>query len=411
MESTNFLTREQAERLRAEFGSPLFVYSEEKLRETAEELLSFPAPYGLTVRYAMKANPTRGILKLFDSLGVQIDASSGYEAERAILAGIDAKKIMLTTQELPKNLKELVEAGVIFNACSFHQLEEYGKLFPGKEISVRINPGLGSGFNFKTMVGGSDASFGMWYYSLGQAKEIIEKYDLKVTKVHTHIGSGTDPNLWEKVSQISLDLLNFFPDANCLNLGGGFKVARMSYEKNTDIAEVGKRVAASLEDFYAKTGRKIHIEIEPGTYFVANNAVLLSTIQDISATDKYKFLKLDAGMTEIIRPTMYGAQHPIEVFSDSVEKEEYVVVGHCCESGDLLTPAPDNGEAISPRTLNKAAIGDILIIGGVGAYCAGMSAKHYNSFPEAAEVMLLKDGSFKLIRKRQRIEQVFENEI
>lgn len=387
------------------------MYSEEKLRETAEELLSFPAPYGLTVRYAMKANPTRGILKLFDSLGVQIDASSGYEAERAILAGIDAKKIMLTTQELPKNLKELVEAGVIFNACSFHQLEEYGKLFPGKEISVRINPGLGSGFNFKTMVGGSDASFGMWYYSLGQAKEIIEKYDLKVTKVHTHIGSGTDPNLWEKVSQISLDLLNFFPDANCLNLGGGFKVARMSYEKNTDVSEVGKRVAASLEDFYAKTGRKIHIEIEPGTYFVANNAVLLSTIQDISATDKYKFLKLDAGMTEIIRPTMYGAQHPIEVFSDSSEKEEYVVVGHCCESGDLLTPAPDNGEAISPRTLNKAAIGDILIIGGVGAYCAGMSAKHYNSFPEAAEVMLLEGGSFKLIRKRQRIEQVFENEI
>ena len=407
----SLINREQAEKIAQDFGTPLYVYSEEKLRATAAELLNFSAPYGLTVRYAMKANPNKSILKLFDSMGVQIDASSGYEAERAIAIGIAPEKIMLTAQELPKNLKELVEAGVKFNACSFHQLEEYGKVFPGKEVSVRINPGLGSGFNFKTTVGGSDASFGMWYYSMRQATETIQKYNLKVTKVHTHIGSGTDPKMWEEVAKISVDLLNFFPDATVLNMGGGFKAARMDYEHSTDVREVGERIAKTLVDFFEKTGRKIHLEIEPGTYLMANNGAILATIQDMSATDKYKFLKIDAGMTEVIRPTMYGAQHPIEVFSDSSEKEEYVVVGHCCESGDLLTPEIGNGEAILPRTLNKAEIGDLLLIGGAGAYCAGMSAKNYNSFPEAAELMLMEDGSFKLIRKKQSLEQMMANEL
>jgi diaminopimelate decarboxylase len=87
------------------------------------------------------------------------------------------------------------------------------------------------------------------------------------------------------------------------------------------------------------------------------------------------------------------------------------VVGHCCESGDVLTPSPGNPEALDPRTLPKARIGDLLVVGGAGAYCSAMAAKNYNSFPEAPEVMILPDGSIELIRKRQTLDQVLQNEV
>ena len=131
MESWSFLTDDQARALRAEFGSPVYVYSEQRLEAAARELLAFPNAFGLTARYAMKALPNAAVLRLFRKLGLHIDASSGYEAERAMRAGIEPDRIQLTAQQLPSNLKELVESGVIFNACSLYQLRAYGELFPG----------------------------------------------------------------------------------------------------------------------------------------------------------------------------------------------------------------------------------------------------------------------------------------
>ena len=121
-------------------------------------------------------------------------------------------------------------------------------------------------------------------------------------------------------------------------------------------------------------------------------------------------------MTEILRPSLYGAQHPIFVIPDEGqlkfrEEIDQVVVGHCCESGDLLTPAPNEPESLAPRLLPKGEVGDACVIEGVGAYCSSMSAKNYNSFPEAAEVLRKSDGSLALIRKRQTFEQIVENEV
>ena len=95
----------------------------------------------------------------------------------------------------------------------------------------------------------------------------------------------------------------------------------------------------------------------------------------------------------------YGAQHPIVVLKETTETDKYVVVGHCCESGDLFSCAPGDPETLQERTLSKAAIGDLVAIEGCGAYCAGMSTKNYNSFPEAPEVLLKTDGTLQLIRK------------
>jgi diaminopimelate decarboxylase len=118
-------------------------------------------------------------------------------------------------------------------------------------------------------------------------------------------------------------------------------------------------------------------------------------------------------MTEILRPSLYAAQHPLVVIpaEKTGKTVPYVVVGHCCESGDLVTPSASDHEELGPRELSKAEIGDLCVIEGVGAYCSAMSAKNYNSFPEAAEVLLQENGELVLIRRRQTLEQILQNEV
>lgn len=414
LETLRFLTPDLARAIAQKVGTPAYVYSEEVLESYAKKALAFPNAYGLRVRFAMKSSPNRNILAIFSKLGIHIDASSGFEVERALHSGIPAAHILLTCQELPKNFHALIGKKILFNASSLGQLEAFGKLFPGREVGLRINPGLGSGGNNRTNVGGPASSFGIWKDQVDSVQRLVREYGLKVTRLHTHIGSGSDPEVWQKVSAMSLALVEIFPDVTTFDLGGGFKIGRMSHEKSTNLDEVGAPVKEAFVRLYEKTGRKIHLEIEPGTYLVAMAGALLTTIQDMTETgnEGYRFLKIDGGMTEVLRPSLYGAQHPIVVVpaNDSQKTEHYIVVGHCCESGDVLTPAPGDPEGLAPRLLKKASVGDLLVIEGSGAYCAGMSAKNYNSFPEAPEVLVRKDGSFAVIREQQSPKDVYKNE-
>ncbi len=390
MFATNFLSDEQARELATKGGTPLFVYSKAKLQEQAEQMIAVPAPYGLTVRYAMKANSHPEVLKTFREMGVCIDASSGYEVELAIEQGFKPSDILLTSQQLAHNLKELVEQGAQFTATSLHQLEEYGTLFPGSEVGVRLNPGMGSGHSAKTNVGGVTSSFGIWHEYIPQVDDIATKARLKITRLHTHIGSGTHPEVWQEALHTSLELAESLPSVTTLDMGGGFKVARTEAEHGVDMEVIGKVLAEELRAFREKTGRELKLELEPGTFMVANAGILIARIDDIVDTgaDGYKFIKLNTGMNDILRPSLYAAQHPIAVLNDSDETEEYVVVGHNCESGDLLTPAPGDPEKLGPRELTKASIGDLVLIGGTGAYCASMAAHGYNSFPSAGEILI-----------------------
>lgn len=410
-----FLNAKTAETIAGRFGTPVYVYDLATLKEAAAAALAFPNAFGLTVRYAMKASPNAAILRLFDQAGLHIDASSGHEIHRALRAGIAPEKISLSSQELPDDFAELYEKGVQINACSLHQLERFGARFPGREIGVRFNPGAGSGGNNRTNVGGPSSSFGIWHESIDAVKKIVEQHQLKVVRIHTHIGSGSEPAVWQKVSTMSLDLVRHFPTVTTLNLGGGYKVARMPDEKATDLQEIGAPVAEKFREFARETGREIRLEIEPGTFLMANACAVLSTVQDVASTgeDGYHFLKLDTGMTEILRPSLYGSQHPISILpkTPSDAAKEYIVVGHCCESGDILTPAPGEPERLQTRILAEARIGDLCVIDGAGAYCASMATKNYNSFPEAAEVLLAEDQEPHLIRRRQPLEQVWQNEV
>jgi diaminopimelate decarboxylase len=417
MEKLKFLSPALTEKVRQLVGTPAYVYDERTLNAQAAQALAFPNAFGLTARYAMKASPNAAILRIFERAGLHFDASSGWECDRAIKAGIAPNKISLSTQEMPSqaHFLRLHEAGINFNACSLSQLETFGAICPGKEVGVRFNPGVGSGGTSKTNVGGPSASFGIWHEFIPQVREIAAKYKLRVIRIHTHIGSGSDPLVWQNTADLSLNMVRQFPDVTTLNLGGGYKVARMDYEKGTDLTKIGAPILEKFKGLQAETGRLIRLEIEPGTFLLANSCSLVTTIQDVVTTGEkgYNFLKLDAGMTEILRPSLYAAQHPLIVVpaKETSQTLPYVVVGHCCESGDLLTPSPENPEELGPRELTKAQIGDLCVIEGAGAYCSAMSSKNYNSFPEAAEVLLRENGELVVIRKRQTLEQILQNEI
>jgi diaminopimelate decarboxylase len=411
--SQTFLTAEQAAAVRERFGTPCYVYDQQALESVARMASNFPAPFGFTLRYAMKANPSIGILKLFRSLGLHIDASSDFEVERAIRAGFAPEQIQLTSQAPSRRLEEHVRRGVLYNACSLYQLEAFGKVAPGGSLSVRFNPGLGSGGTNRTNTGGPASSFGIWHEYIGEVKRIAAHYSLTIDRLHSHIGSGSDPEVWKRVTRMTLDLVAQVPSVQRVNLGGGFKVGRMPSETTTDLQDIGGHVDRELIEFQERDGRGLHLEVEPGTYLVANAGAVVATCIDVVDTgrDGYTFAKLDTGMTEVTRPALYGAQHPIAVMSDASETADVIFSGPCCESGDILTPAPGDPEALAPRSVPRPKVGDLVIVGGAGAYCAAMSTINYNSYPQSPEVMLEPNGNLKLLRRRQRPEQVWENEI
>ncbi|TVR54169.1 MAG: diaminopimelate decarboxylase [Puniceicoccaceae bacterium] len=417
MEKLRFLTPERVREVRARFGTPAYVYDEASLLRQARAVLAFARPHPLTARYAMKAASNAAILRLFSRLGLGIDASSGFECRRALHAGVPASAISLSSQECPEDLEELLALGIQFNACSPAQIESFARARSGGELGLRFNPGLGTGGTNRTNVGGPASSFGIWHETRETIREQVARLGLRAVRIHSHIGSGGDPTVWQRVAGMTLEIVKSFPEVHTVNLGGGFKIARMADETGTDLGRVGDSVREALEAFTRETGRALHLEIEPGTFLVAGAGALVASVHDAAVTGAggYRFLKLDAGMTEILRPSLYGARHPIVIVpGEGPDREatgDYVVVGHCCESGDILTPAPGDPERLDPRRLMAAQAGDLCVIEGAGAYCSSMAATNYNSFPRAPEILLRSDGSLVLIRRRQAAEAVYGDEV
>ena len=409
----NFLTKWQAEQIFTEYNHPVYVYSEEKFEQSADNFLAFPSAFWLTVRYAMKANPNINILNIFKKKWIKIDCSSEYEAYRALNAGYTGADIQISSQETPNKLEDILNTWVFLVATSLKQIEAIWKIAAWTEIWIRINPGAGS-WAFKAIsTGGETSAFWIWHEYIPQIKELAKKYDLKITKIHFHIGSENTPESWTESADTGFEVISHFPDVHTFDMGGWFKEAIMAYETSADLQEIGKSVAESFKNFAEKTGRKIHLEIEPWKALVINSCSLIAQIDDIVNTGNngYTFIRTNTWMTEMPRPSMYGIQQPITVINENKETKNYVVVGHCCESWDLLTPKLYNNETIEEVELAVASIWDTLVFDWVWAYSASMSMKNYNSFPEAGELMLLQNWDIKEIRKRQKSEDVWKNEI
>src|SRR5438034_9354465 len=362
------LTSVEAQHVRERFGTPCYVYDRAALEAAARAALGFPHAFGFTLRYAMKANPNLAILKLFRDLGLHLDASSDPEVERALRAGFAPERIQLTSQVPSRRLEAFVALGVLCTACSLQQLDRYGRALPGRDATIRVNPGLGSGSTNRTNTGGPASSFGIWHAYLDEAKALAARHRLVIRGLHTHIGSGSDPAVWTRVALLVLEIAARLPDVTTVSLGGGFKVARVAGEQTTNLVAVGSIAREAFIDFHRRTGRKLRLEIEPGAYLVANAGAVVATCVDVVDTgpDGYLFAKLDAGMTEVTRPSLYGAQHPITVVAGERSTARVVFVGPCCESGDVLTPAPGDPEALAPREVPRPEIGDLVVVGGAG---------------------------------------------
>jgi len=372
--------------------TPRFEYSVGQLNQQATVLTDFDEfTDGFVPRFATKANPHSEIIKRFSNSGLHFDASSSYETTLLLQQGIPGAHISLSSQQPAHNLSELLDAGVLYVATSMHQL----KLFLQEKnrpstVGLRVNPGLGAGHNNRTTTGGANSSFGLWNTYVPDALELATQHDVTIDRLHVHIGSGADPNMWGSVMDTALELVDQLPDVTSLDIGGGFKIHRYGDEQEADMTDILSVFAKKIATYKKRTSRGLTLEIEPGTWLVAHAGTLIADVVDIVDTgpDGHTFLRINTGMNDIIRPSMYGAQHRIEILNDSTEQKEYVVVGHNCETGDILTTGIGDPESIAPRLLNKAAIGDEIAIYDAGAYCASFAAHGYNSFPDAQEVFV-----------------------
>lgn len=415
-----------------QYGCPAYLYDEGLIIQRCKAVLSMPNAYGLSVRYAMKANSNRSLLQRIHSQGLLFDASSMNEVRRARLAGIGYEKIILTTQEVPlgeekQALEHMIQQGLTYNACSLRQLYEIGDFASRHhpELAIRIHPGVGSGESATRNTGDKYSCFGIHLSDIGQALAYAQNKGLRFTHVHVHIGSGADPDMWRQNIDLELEIIEqHFPHAFTVSFGGGLREARMPDEVAADLQALGAYAKEQVERFYARTGRKLHMEIEPGTYIVANSGYAVTEVIDKKRTgeDGLQFVLTNGGMELNARPLFYGSRHPFYIISKngSVLSSEFdldkhtrgyeaVIVGRCCESGDsqCLTITGQN----QPRAMAEPELGDIVVIGGVGAYCSSMSPFNYNAHVQAPEILRGEDGHLRLIRKRQTVEQMLQNEL
>lgn len=395
------------------FQTPFYLYSENELQKAVDSFLAFPSAFGHSVRYAMKANPNKNILSLFNKSGILIDCSSEYEAFRAISSWYNPEDLQISGQETPSRLKELLEMWVKMVATSINQIKQIKSTWFKWNIWVRINPWMSSGAFSAISTWWLVSWFWIWHEYIPEILAEVKNSDITINKIHIHIGSENTPESWMNSADIGLDFVEKFVDAEVLDMWGWFKKAIMPYENDADLQSIGKAVAEKFQEFYNKTSRKIHLEVEPGKYMVINSCSIIAKVDDIVDTGEngYKFIRTNTGMTEMPRVSMYWVQQPIEILNTSETKSDYVVIGHCCESWDLLTPKLYHNEEVEPVKLNDPQIWDVIVFRWVWAYNSSMSMKNYNSFPEAGELLEKSDWEILEIRKRQTLEDIWKNEI
>jgi diaminopimelate decarboxylase len=414
-------------------GTPCYVYDEAVILQKCRDIVGMPNAFGLRPRFAIKANSNRALLQLIAATGINIDASSLNEARRARMAGIPSCRIMLTTQEVPlghdrHDLESMMLEGMRYNVCSLRQLRLIAPFAAanGIRLCFRIHPGVGSGESATRNTGDDYSCFGIHLTNVDEALRIAREAGVIFDELHAHIGSGGDPAKWQENIDRELGFVEkWFPDATKVSFGGGFRVARMPDEKAADIAALGNYAKSRLEDFAKRTGRKLEIEVEPGTYIMANAGYLVTRVIDLKSTGPkgFEFIVIDGGMEVNTRPLLYGSRHPFHVIAKdgTVLSSEFdlknakgdlddrIVVGRCCESGDSQTL--DAGGQITTRVMAHPQHDDFVVIGGTGAYCSSMSPFNYNSHVQISEILVRTDGKPKVIRHRQTLDQVVQNEV
>jgi diaminopimelate decarboxylase len=401
------LTPARLQSLAAEHGTPLWVYDAATIRARAASLQRFDV-----VRFAQKACSNIHILKLLREAGVKVDSVSRGEILRALAAGYTpgGEDIVFTADLLDHaTLATVVEHRIPVNAGSIDMLHQLGQASPGHAVWLRINPGFGHGHSHKTNTGGEHSKHGIWHADLGAALAAVSQHGLRLVGLHMHIGSGVDYGHLAQVGQAMVGLVRETVaaghDLHAISAGGGLSIPYREGDAGIDVDHYFGLWDAARREAEALAGHPLTLELEPGRYLVAESAVLLAEVRAVKNAGANRFVLVDAGFNELMRPAMYGSFHAMTLLPrDGVARpvRESVVAGPLCESGDVFTQAA-GGEVLT-RALPEARVGDLLVIHDAGAYGASMSS-NYNSRPLAAEVLV--DGdSARRIRRRQTVEEL-----
>lgn len=385
------------------FGTPLYVYDAEKIKEQYIKLTSGFSAIDTKFFFACKALTNINILKYIDSLGCGIDCSSINEVKLALHAGVRSEKILYTSNGISfEEIQEAVESKVNVNIDSLSNLEKFGKKYGNSyPVGVRLRPNILAGGNLKISTGHEKSKFGIPVDQLDLLKSIVEENNIKIKTLHIHTGSDIkDADVFVHGIKVLSELVHHFPELEIIDLGGGFKVPYEPDDEETDIAWIASRLKKFLDTHLFKDGKKFQLWFEPGKYLVSECGYLVTQVNVIKDNGVQIFAGVNTGLNHLIRPMMYDAYHHIVNISNPTAQEKaYTVTGYICETDTFATD----------RLLHEVREGDYLVFYNAGAYGFEMSS-NYNSRYRPAEV-LVKDGEALLIRKRENFDDLLHNQV
>jgi diaminopimelate decarboxylase len=388
-------------------GTPLYVYSAATISERFRAIDEAFAGYPHALHYALKANSTLAIARLLRGLGSGVDANSGGEIDVALRAGFIPPQIVFTgVGKTSTELAYAIELGVkTINAESRGELERIDALARERQtrarVAIRVNPDIDAKSHPHISTGLKDNKFGV---AISDARELCRSMrdcpGLEIVGLHSHVGSqimDLTPlrRAAEALVALSKELRDDGVVIDHLDVGGGLGV---SYDGRP--APSARDYADAVLPVVRRSG--LSLVLEPGRNVVAPAGALLSRVVDVKQRPDGKlFVILDAGMTELLRPMLYGAFHRIvPVERSDAEEEVCDVVGPLCESSDTLG---------TDRTLPRPRVGDLMAILDTGAYAAVM-ASNYNRRTTPAEV-LVEHNRWTVVKRRQTIDDLLALEI
>ncbi len=368
------------------FETPFYAYDLQTIRNRVEQVhQSFP---DAEVFYAMKANPRMGILRRLLQWNVAVEAVSFGELVRAYKAGFKQTEVLLNGPvKTPQMLEELKGFGVpILGLDSIVDAQRVARILPGSRVILRVNPDLPIATHDHLATGRGESKFGILPEDLAKALEVARKGGLEVLGLHVHLGSAlSHPEDYHAGYAVMEKLYQQHGPFPVLNLGGGFGLDLNPAGLAPQAQALAKRLGAELW-------------LEPGRYLVAEAGVVVTKIWGTKRTRR-NFVLTDAGMMTLLRPMLYGAEHPVIPLYSGGPVQSYDLAGPVCESGDILA---------RDIQLPEPKEGDALAILQAGAYGSSMSS-NYLDYPRPLEV-LWTGKEWEVLRKRQGWNALFEDE-
>jgi diaminopimelate decarboxylase len=400
------------------YGTPLWVVDEEDLRTRARRYREgFP---GVEVAYASKAWCTIGVLQLIDEEGLLVDVASGGELETALAAGVAPDRIIFHgNNKSAAELDRALDVGVgRIVVDSFDEIERLERLAAARDVTapcvLRVTPGIDAHTHEYVRTGHDDSKFG-FTLSLGLADQaalaVRDAAHLDLVGVHAHIGSqifGTDPFVAN--AEVMLELLARWRDEHGLevdelNLGGGMGIRYTHEDHPVEVGRYGRAVLEAVDETCARLGLdRPRLLVEPGRAIVGPSTVTLYEVGTVKPLPGLRtYASVDGGMSDNIRPALYGAEHEVTLANrrGAPEPQAVTLVGKHCESGDLVRE-----HASLPADLR---VGDLVAIAATGAYNESM-ASNYNRLPRPAAV-LVRDGRVRELVRRETVEDLLRRDV